>query len=404
MKTMLPAMFALMAMTLLSTAAQADTPVGDSYQVQVREGEDAQWRDGGVWVFGGRADERPIELRLHSGNAGQDVVGQVKYRQKEGMLGLKLHRVEGRLYASATKRGNDDHVEEGHWSIGTGDQTVRQLIADSTDGGETLTGKVTYAGGEPLDFMATVAPANTAVRYHVEVRPQVRGGEEPGEWEDRGTWEMGSPTGERPSLLHLISRGEGVGGLVRYTGDQSNHAIFLDHIEGRRFGADKMMAANDQVTDHGEWVLDDKHIRQVWAQSQDAGQTLTGTISYRGGGVQNDFRATLLDAEPEADAETAAGGATWDGKYAHEDHHIQIAGDRITLLVEGSDPLQGEITTATAETFEGHFNNGEHPLKITGGRDGDTLNLTVGESEPLVYHRVTTPTTSAEQPVDGDKP
>lgn len=127
------------------------------YQVQVRPDADADWQDHGTWILGGRVDQRPIELRIASRNSGRDVVGQVKYAQREGMLVVNLRRAEGRRYTSETKAGNNDPVAEGPWLLGGVDEPIERLRAESNDDGHTLTGTVTFDGGEPMEFRATLA-------------------------------------------------------------------------------------------------------------------------------------------------------------------------------------------------------------------------------------------------------
>ncbi len=372
-------------------AAEAPTPVAARYDVYVRPSVDATWDEQGTWVFGGRADERPIELRLGSGNRGLDVVGQVKYRQKEGMLGLKLRRTDGRLYTSATKAGNADHVGESHWVIGTDDQSVKQLIATSKDGGRTLTGKITYADGEPMEFQAVVAP----LRYHVQTRSR---GE--AQWQDAGTWVMGNAAAERPIMLHIIARGgNNLGGAVQYAGHVGFQPTLLDLIDGHRYQA-RLHGEDGASTDDAQWVIgnDDKPLLQLYAKSTDGGQTLTGNISYRNAGSR-EFKATLLDGltsgaatQPAAgDGEQAATPArsAWDGGYVHDQTRIEISDNasKLTLTTHG-EAVEAEITSISGDTFTGDFLTGDDKTPFTGRRTGDTLSLTVLNGDAIEYKAV----------------
>ncbi len=141
----------------------------NQYDVEVRWSNDPTWHSQGSWVIGGRTDQHPIELRFASGNGadkndgGKTFAGQVKYAQKEGMLGLKALRTTGNNFSVATKKGNANWANDGTWVIGGRDnQGVVKLDAKSTDGGKTLMGTMTYAGEGPIEFRATLISASSA--------------------------------------------------------------------------------------------------------------------------------------------------------------------------------------------------------------------------------------------------
>lgn len=135
----------------------------NQYNVEVRWANDPAWHSQGTWVIGGRTNQHPIELRFASGNGadktdgGKTFMGQVKYDQKEGMLSLKALRTEDNTFSVVTKKGNNDWINDGNWVIGGREnQGVVKFDAKSTDGGKTLTGKMTYAGEGPIEFKATM--------------------------------------------------------------------------------------------------------------------------------------------------------------------------------------------------------------------------------------------------------
>ena len=388
------AFLAAIAIACVVQAAESDAPVGARYSVQVRQGADAPWKDQGVWVLGGRADERPIEIRLGSGNGGQDVVGQVKYAQKEGMLGVKLRRVEGRRYTAATKAGTADHVGEGHWVIGRAKQTVKQLVADSTDGGVTLTGKITYADGEPAEFRARVAD----LRYQVQIRQQpttTQPGEQP--WQDRGVWVLAMPTGDRPISMHFIARGQGAGGKVQFEHDKGSADILLDPVDGKLLKAVSMTPKGEKL-ELGDWVLDDKKIFQLYATSTDEGKTLVGYIIYTDNNTKKfDFKANFVDALPDDqspqakdDANNSAtpAASTYDGQYTHEGTVLQVSGNGSKLLITAGDSkIEGEIAS-TGKTFKGFvYLNGAtgDKVPVTGTYASDSVSLSIAGGEPIVH-------------------
>lgn len=140
--------------------------VGTQYDVKLAFGCDkitdsnCTWEDSGSWTLG--ANESPIEVRFASGNGvdkhdgGKTLMGQVKFTQKAGMLGLRAVRVNGNTFSVQTKRGNDDWVKDGDWVIGgRNNHAVIKADAKSNDGGKTLIGMITYAGEGPVHFKAT---------------------------------------------------------------------------------------------------------------------------------------------------------------------------------------------------------------------------------------------------------
>lgn len=135
---------------------------GTEYDVMLAFGCDkitdsnCQWEEGGTWILG--ANESPIEIRFSSGkqNGGKNLMGQVKFTQKGGMLGLRADRINGNKFAVQTKKGNEDWKSDGEWVIGgRNDHAVINADAKSNDGGQTLIGMITYAGEGPVHFKAT---------------------------------------------------------------------------------------------------------------------------------------------------------------------------------------------------------------------------------------------------------
>jgi len=111
---------------------------------------DGKWHTfSNEWIIGSRKNQHPIELKFASGNrgdkndGGKTSMGQVKYDQKEGMLGLKLVTKgnEDGQYSAYTKKGNADWISDGAWLIRSNKTyTLVNLNAKSSDGGKTLVG------------------------------------------------------------------------------------------------------------------------------------------------------------------------------------------------------------------------------------------------------------------------
>lgn len=143
------------ALSLPGSANAAD------YDVEVQWGGDtAPWNKDAIWSIGARQGQFPIEVRFASGDGvtsdgGNGFMGQIKYAQSEGMLGLRATRIEGNIFRVETKTGNADWVLDGNWVIGgRKDQAIIKFEAKSKDGGKTLSGTTTYAGEGPIGFKA----------------------------------------------------------------------------------------------------------------------------------------------------------------------------------------------------------------------------------------------------------
>ncbi len=112
---------------------------------------------------------------------------------------------QNNTYAVESNVGGDESpwLDEGMWVIGgrQGQQVVALDIA-SSDGGETLTGTVTYAGEGPIAFRATKSAQNT---YRVEVQ----WGDRDAPWNPNGTWVLGSRENVSLVALNVSATDEG---------------------------------------------------------------------------------------------------------------------------------------------------------------------------------------------------
>ena len=140
---------AIMAFTFV---AANQTLAQSRYDVTATSPVTKQVLSAGTWTIGGRKNQPPIEIRFASGDAknqndgAKTSMGQVKYDQKEGMLGLKLLVKSPTEYSAFTKKGNADWVSDGNWVLMTDKNlTLVKFDGKSSDGGKTLVGRFGYS-------------------------------------------------------------------------------------------------------------------------------------------------------------------------------------------------------------------------------------------------------------------
>ncbi|MCO5212373.1 MAG: hypothetical protein M9936_21960 [Caldilinea sp.] len=119
-------------------------------------GDDAPWNPGGVWVIGGRADQRVVALTASSFDGGENLVGTMTYAG-EGPIGFRAFRTAQNTYEVENQWGGDDAPWNpgGTWVLGGRDeQSVVDIAIASEDDGSTLAGVMTYDGEGPIGFRA----------------------------------------------------------------------------------------------------------------------------------------------------------------------------------------------------------------------------------------------------------
>ncbi|MFZ1772122.1 MAG: choice-of-anchor Q domain-containing protein, partial [Caldilinea sp.] len=153
------------------TGAAGEAAQPNLYNVENQwGGDDASWNPGGVWVIGGRADQRVVALTATSYDGGENLVGTMTYAG-EDPIGFRAVRTAPNTYAVEIQWGGDDAPwnPEGVWVLGNRDeQNVVDIAIASEDGGSTLAGAITYDGEEPIGFRAFLGSASTPAESGAE--------------------------------------------------------------------------------------------------------------------------------------------------------------------------------------------------------------------------------------------
>ncbi|MCB9124674.1 MAG: choice-of-anchor L domain-containing protein [Caldilineaceae bacterium] len=138
-------------------AATTGDAQSNTYNVENQwGGTDAPWNPGGVWVIGGRADQRVVALTASSEDGGETLVGTMTYAG-EGPIGFRAFRTAQNTYEVENQWGGDDAPWNpgGTWVLGGRDeQSVVDIAIASEDDGSTLAGVMTYDGEGPIGFRA----------------------------------------------------------------------------------------------------------------------------------------------------------------------------------------------------------------------------------------------------------
>lgn len=131
-----------------------------TYNVQNQwGGSDAPWNDGGIWVLGARSNQDVVEIEINSDDGGQTLYGTMTY-SGEGPIGFRAKQFGENQYGVENQWGGDSAPwnDGGTWVIGArSNQNVVALAISSGDGGQTLSGTMTYSGEGPIGFYGTKA-------------------------------------------------------------------------------------------------------------------------------------------------------------------------------------------------------------------------------------------------------
>jgi hypothetical protein len=118
-------------------------------------GESGQWVQGGTFVIGCRGEQNVVGLKL-SGD-GKSFSGDMTYAG-EGAIGVTATQFMPNNYQVQNSWGSSSGNPGGNWVLGA--RCPQPLVAvnvTSSDGGQTLTGSITYEGEGPIDFRGTLA-------------------------------------------------------------------------------------------------------------------------------------------------------------------------------------------------------------------------------------------------------
>jgi hypothetical protein len=240
------------------------------------------WNPGGMWVIGGRSDQRVVALNATSGDSGLTLLGMMTY-EGEGPIGFRATWIAGNTYLVENQWGGSGEPWNpgGTWLLGNRVQKVVDIDISSNDGGVTLTGLMTYAGEGPIGFRAWTAE-NT---YLVE--NQWGGAGAP--WNPGGMWVIGGRSDQRVVALNATSGDSGLTllGMMTYEGEGPIGFRATWIAENTYLVENQWGGSGAPWNPGGTWLLGNRSVQKVVdidISSNDGGVTLTGLMTYEGEG------------------------------------------------------------------------------------------------------------------------
>ena len=194
---------------------RATAEYGNAYRAQVRWGGiSGNWHDDGVWIIGGRDNQKCIKLSVEANNNTDDLVGAMVYLG-EGPVGFKGNLTSAYTVENQWGGTSEPWHQGGTWVLsGRDNQNVISMDISSSDNGKTFEGTMVYEGEGPVGLKATHIIGNT-----FEVYNQWGGSSAP--WHRGGDIIIGGRNNQLVIQLKFISDNEGklLVGEMTYCGE-----------------------------------------------------------------------------------------------------------------------------------------------------------------------------------------
>lgn len=133
---------------------------GASYTIENQWGGDnAPWHLGGTMILGTRSGQNPVNFDISSSDGGKTFTGYMTY-DGEGHIGFKAELTNANNYNVQNQWGGDDAPwhDGGVMILGCRDgQNNTKLNINSTDGGKTFSGDMTYEGEGHIGFKGALS-------------------------------------------------------------------------------------------------------------------------------------------------------------------------------------------------------------------------------------------------------
>lgn len=185
---------------------------GNNYDVKNSWG-DSGWQPGGTFVLGCRAGQNVVALKASSNDGGKTLKGTMTYAG-EGPIGFSGTQSPAGVYATENTWGGSSFPHPGGTFVFgcRADQNVVAIDVSSKDGGNTLSGSMTYAGEGPIDFRGTRLGLDN---YVVENKWGSS------DWQPGGTFIIGYRDTQTVVALNVTSDDDGntLSGKLTYAGE-----------------------------------------------------------------------------------------------------------------------------------------------------------------------------------------
>ncbi|NHZ89904.1 lectin ESA-2 [Massilia sp. CCM 8733] len=254
-------------------------------------GQSAAWNEGGVWVIGCRSGQNVVALNINSADGGKTFTGSMKYAG-EGAIGFKATLTQNNTYVVENQwEGNAAPWQPGGtWVIGCRvGQGVVALNAESSDGGNTLTGSMTYSGEGPIGFKSALVDGGVFA-----VENQWGGSSAP--WHQGGAWVIGGrDQGVAAVQISSADNGKTLTGSMSYVGE-GPIGFRATAVVGNNYVVENQWGGNSAPwSAGGVWLIGARGGQNVTAlniTSSDGGNSFNGSMAYSGEG-EIGFRSTI---------------------------------------------------------------------------------------------------------------
>ncbi len=247
-------------------------------------GSSAPWHAGGSWVLGARAGQNVVAIDIKSNDDGKTFSGTMTYAG-EGPIGFRANNVCGNTYVVENQWGGNSAPWHpgGSWLIGGRNQKCVAVNVNSTDGGKTLSGTMTYTGEGPIGFKAEMSEGNA---YNTQ--NQWGGNSAP--WHPGGVWVMGCRGNQHAVAVDVNSNngGKTLTGTMTYNGE--GPIGFKGALRGDNAGSNYSVenqwgGSSAPWHQGGVWVLGCRggaqNVININVNSSDSGKNFGGTITYQ---------------------------------------------------------------------------------------------------------------------------
>jgi hypothetical protein len=245
-------------------------------------GNSAPWHDGGLLSIGNRAGQNPIALQIQSGDGGKSFTGTMTY-VGEGPIGVRATLVTTNCYQVENQWGGSSAPwhDAGLFLLGARNgQNAVAFDLKSSDGGQTLTGTMTYAGEGPIGVKGSVSSGTG-----FNATNQWGGNSAP--WHQGGLWVLGCRPDQPVVALDITSADNGrtLTGTMTYSGEgpigfKATQTMADTYSVLNQWGGDQA-----PWHDGGIWVIGCRGTQGVVAvKATGSGDGLSGTMTYAGEG------------------------------------------------------------------------------------------------------------------------
>lgn len=247
-------------------------------------GSSAPWNPGGIWLIGGREGQNVVAISITSSDKGKTLNGTMTYAG-EGPIGFRATMTQTNNYVVENQWGGSSAPWNpgGTWIIGArSGQRVVALQLNSSDGGKTLNGTMTYDGEGPIGFKSNQVDGGSFT-----VENQWGGSNAP--WNPGGIWILGCRSKQNVVALAISSsdNGKTLNGTMTYAGE-GPIGFRATQIANNNYTVENQWGGPSAPWNPGgTWLIgcrENQAVVAVNVSSSDEGLSLNGTMTYAGEG------------------------------------------------------------------------------------------------------------------------